>query len=119
MNERWKDIIDQSKDRIDPRMMIDYVEGRLSDEERHQVERILVDGSFEQDAVEGLFAMENRDRLPTIINQLQLDLSKKTRTRKKKLEAFSHHPQLLTLTTTILILLLAILGYVLYRMSVK
>lgn len=111
MKENLKDILSHLHSEVDQQTLLKYLHGKLSAEEQHELEKALVDDSFEADAVEGLAAIENKQNIPALVHQLNRELKKKTGRRKKwpfrreaKLESW-------LLLTIVLILLLAVIAY--------
>jgi hypothetical protein len=108
MNDKWHDILNKSG-QITEQKLMDYLEGRLSPEESHEVEKLMVDSGFIDDAVEGLSQMKDKQKIAGILHELNGQL--KTRTRpKKRRKICSFIPDQLTLAvaTTITVLLLIV-----------
>lgn len=104
---------------IDSRKLMDYLNGRLSDEEQHEMERLMEDSEMNSDALEGLQGMGNKAGLELVAfdlnNRLKQQLQQKnTRRNKRKVTNFN-----LTVIAIVLILLLCVLGYVVIRMYNK
>lgn len=115
MTDKWKDILTE-KSSLDPQKLMDYLEGKLSDQEKHEVESILADSAFMDDAAEGLGAMKDKQKIASILFELNSQLHKKTQQRRKL--QFSNRlpfPGWLLFTTVTLILLM-VLAYIIYRM---
>jgi hypothetical protein len=115
MNDKWHDIL-QKTGQISEQKLMDYLEGKLSPGEAHEVEKLMADSGFLDDAVEGLSEMKDKQKIATILQELngQLNTRIKQKTRKNKLLI----PDQLTLTvaTTVTLLLLIVIAYVIYRM---
>lgn len=118
MNENLKDILSGLHSEVDQETLLKYLQGHLTAEEQHEVEKSLQDDAFESDAIEGLETIENKQNIPTLVAQLNRELKKKT-TRKRqwrirrdaKLEPW-------LLFALVLVLLLAILAFiVIHRMA--
>ena len=120
MKENLKDILSNLHSEVDQATLLKYLEGRLSAEEQHEVERNTMDDDFEADALEGLQDFSNKAKISSLVEQLNLDIQKKTEKKKKwphKREA-KIEPWLLI--TILLILLIAIIGFlVIYKMQAK
>ena len=63
--------------------MLGYLRNNLSSQERHAVEKHLVDCSFCSDALEGLKKMENENRILTITDDLRRLVRKRKTGRRK------------------------------------
>lgn len=114
MNNELLNILSQVKD-ADQRKLLDYLENKLSPEERHEVERLLIDSDFESDAAEGLEQVIEKHDLPVVINQLNKRLIKKLHGRRKKLLKKKPPELMIPVVTTIIILLLVLMFYILLR----
>ena len=115
MTDKWKDILTQ-KSALDPQKLMDYLEGKLSDKEKHEVESVLADSAFMDDAAEGLNEMKDKQKIASILFELNSHLHKKTQQRRKL--QFSNRlpfPGWL-IFTTVTIILLIVLAYIIFRM---
>lgn len=104
---------------IDSQRLMDYLSGKLSDEEQHEMERLMEDSEMENDALEGLQGADNKGlELVTFdLNRKlkqQLQLKGNNRRGKRKITNFN-----LTVIAIVLILLLCALGYFIIRMYNK
>jgi flagellar biosynthesis chaperone FliJ len=119
MKENLKDILSHLHSEVDQETLLKYLQGKLSADEQHELEMNLLDDPFEADAAEGLAAMENKQNIPLLVNQLNRELKKKTERQKKwsfrreaKLESWM-------LVAIVLILLLAVIGYLVIHYMVR
>lgn len=115
MNKDLLNILPDNNDGMDDRKLIDYLEGKLSGEEKHQVEKWLADHDMAGDALEGLENMKEKKNLQQYVDQLnknlQVQLQKKKRHRVKM--RLKEYPWIYF--TVVLILLLCIIGYFVLR----
>lgn len=118
MNENLKDILSNLNAEVDQETLLKYLQGKLTAEEQNSVEKTLVDDPFEADAVEGLQAMQDKQQLPSIVKQLNRDLQKKTSPQQW---LFKHEAKVESwlLLTIVIILLLAVISYLIYRQTVR
>ena len=116
MKDKWNDIIDHTSDHIDEQMLMDYLEGRLSPEEKHRVELIMSESRFVDDAIEGLAAMKDKQKIATILHELNSQLHQKTRKKLRKYNVLIPDQQTLTIAAIISILLLAVIAFVIFKM---
>jgi len=111
MNTDLFNILSQSKD-IDQQKLLDYLQDKLSPEERHEIEKLLVDADFESDAAEGLATVSDKQQLPVLMSELNRKLIKKLSKRRKKRLGAKPLPNILTpVVATIIILLLILMFY--------
>src|ERR671927_508643 len=88
MKENLKDILSNLHSEVDQETLLKYLEGKLSSDQQHEVEKNLLDDEFEADALEGLQNIKDKQKISALVEQLNLELKKKTarkeRWRKKK-----------------------------------
>ncbi len=91
---------------------MDYLSDKLSGEEKHEMEKLMIGSALVNDAVEGLQQFENKKYLLAFAEQLNADLHKqleKKRQRKQKLK-LKEQPWLYI--AIILILALLVIGFI-------
>ena len=93
MNNDLLNILSNSNKDIDNQKLMDYLAGKLSAEENHEVERLMAENEFMNDALEGLENVKNRKHLEKLVSQLNTDLhtkleKKKLRKEKRKLKEY-------------------------------
>lgn len=115
MSEKWEDILAQYPS-LDPQQLIDYLEGRLSDAEKHAVEARMADSDFMSDAMEGLAGVRDSGQIPSIVHELNSRLHKKTRERRKRLFRNGIFFPDWLLYAIVITILLVVLGFLVYRM---
>ena len=110
---------DKRQNDIDELMLMNYLEGKLTPEQQHQVEEAMMESPFLNDAVDGLSIVTNKQRAAVILDELNKEITQKTKSKNSKKIKYNHLiPNMQTLITsaTIVILLLVIIGYVLIKM---
>ncbi len=115
MNDKWLDIL-QKSGHISEQKLMDYLQGKLSPEESHDVEKLMIDSGFINDAVEGLSEMKDKQKIATILQELNGQLTKKIHPKSRKNSLFIPDQLTLAVATTVTVLLLIIIAYVIYRM---
>ncbi len=112
MNKELLDILSEAKG-TDQQKLLDYLQGNLSEEERHEIEKLLLDSDFDSDAAEGLEQVSDKTKLPVVMNELNRQLVKKLAKRRRK----SNRPinLMVPVVTTIIILLLVLMFYLYIR----
>ncbi len=115
MSDELKDILSNSNKDIDNQQLMDYLSRQLSGQDIHDLEKMMADDEFVNDAVEGLQQFDNKKDLTAYVQQLNDDLKKqlekkKARKDKRKLENFPwiHF-------AVVLLLLLCIIAYVVIK----
>ncbi len=84
MNKDLLNILSNSNKDIDNQQLMDYLAGKLSEEEKHAVEMQLAENEFASDAVEGLAAVQNKRDINVVVDQLNRELHKKLSQKPNK-----------------------------------
>ena len=115
MNEDLLNILSNANKDIDNQKLVDYLDGKLSEEEKHEVEAMMSDSNFMNDAMEGLEKIKDKKNIQVYIEQLNKDLQKQLEKKKKRLQKrrLKEYPWIYL--AIILILLLCIVGYFVIR----
>ena len=112
MNPDIFKILSESNKDIDNQKLMDYVAGKLSAGESHELEAQMAENEFLNDALEGLQHVKDKKNLEGIVDVLNNDLhkklnQKKSRKEKRKIKEFTW-----IYYTIVLILLFIILTWV-------
>ncbi|MCO5237590.1 MAG: hypothetical protein M9933_15120 [Chitinophagaceae bacterium] len=99
----------------DQQKMLNYVQNKLSPEEKHEVEKLLIDSDFESDAAEGLEQVKDKDNLALVVKDLNKSLTRKLANRRKNFLKRNKPSLMLPVTATIIIIALVIMFYLLLR----
>jgi len=110
MNKDLLNILLNSNKDIDNQQLMDYLAGKLSEEEKHAVEMQLAENDFMSDAVEGLEIVKNKRDINVFVDQLNRDLHKKL-FRKSKRQRRKAIQQRWTFAAIILILALLLAAW--------
>jgi len=117
MPDNLKDILSHLSPDVDQETLLKYLEGRLSDEQRNEVEKKMMTTNFNDDAMEGLQEIKNKENISSLVEQLNRDLHKKLERKKKKREKLRFKDQPWLYVAILIILLLIVLSYiVIHRM---
>ncbi len=111
MSEKLKDILSHLSTEIDQETLLKYLEGKLSDEQKHEIEKRMLDSEFNNDAMEGLQEIRYKERISSLVDQLNRDLHKKLDKKKKKREKLRFKDQPWLYIAIVIILLLIVLSY--------
>jgi hypothetical protein len=71
-------------DALNDDQLLNYLQGNLTDEERHAIELQMLEDDFANDALEGLETVGNKAQLPTYIDQLNHQLQKSVAAKKQR-----------------------------------
>jgi anti-sigma factor RsiW len=84
MNSDLLNILSNSGKDIDNQQLMDYLAGKLSAEQKHEVEKRMAENEFMNDALEGLEAVKDKRDINLFVEQLNRDLQKKLQQKKAK-----------------------------------
>jgi hypothetical protein len=107
MQENLKDILSHLSTDVDQETLLLYLQGKLTPEKQHELEKQLLENEFAAEALEGLQQFEDKENLALVAAQLNRDLKKKTsRKAKRKIQRIQAEPWLLLFLFLFLILIL-------------
>ena len=84
MNNNLLNILSNSNKDIDNQQLMDYLAGKLPEEEKHAIEMQLAENDFMNDAAEGLETIPDKKDINVFVEQLNRDLHKKLQQKKQK-----------------------------------
>lgn len=118
MSGDLKDILSNLNPEIDQELLLQYLQGKLSAAQQHEVEKQMMKDDFDADALEGLSGLKDRKKLQFMVEQLNQELRKKTNKKnKKKLRELNIPPWIII--SLVIILVLIIVSYVIIFMYMK
>lgn len=117
MSDKLKDILSNLSTEVDQETLLKYLEGRLTEEQKHEIEKRMLGSDFTDDAMEGLQEIRNKEKISSLVEQLNRDLHKKLERKKKRREKLRFKDQPWLYIAIVIILLLIVLSYiVIHRM---
>lgn len=115
MKENLKDILGHLNSEVDQQTLLKYLEGKLSPQEQHELEKRSLDDEFSADALEGLQDISNKAKVASLVEQLNKDLQKKTAKKKRWPHRRDASPPPWLLITIVAILLIIVISYFVIR----
>ncbi len=115
MPENLKDILSHLSTGIDQETLLLYLQDKLSEEKKQEVEEKLLENEFADDAVEGLKQFRDKQQVSYMVEMLNRDLKKKTEKKKQRREKLKLKDQSLLYISIIIILLLIVFSYMVIR----
>ena len=115
MAENYKDILSNLSTEVDQETLLLYLQGKLSEEKKHEVEKQLLQGDFEEDAMDGLQEFKDKEQLQYMVEMLNRDLKKKTTKKKLRREKLNIKYQPWIYISILILLLLIAICYVYIR----
>ena len=116
MNNDLLNILAEEGNDFDNQKLIDYLNGKLSGDEKLAVESWMTANNMAIDAMEGLQAMREKKNLPLYIEQLNRNMHEQLQKKKEQQlrRKLKEYPWIYF--AVVLILLLSIIGYFILRM---
>ena len=111
MNNDLLNILSNSNKDIDNQKLMDYLSGKLSEQEKHEVEMWMVDNEFENDAMEGLQQMAGNKKLDGYVDQLNKELTQYIKQKKERRDKKRINTGFWVYTAVAFILIIIILAY--------
>ncbi|MGG9960947.1 hypothetical protein [Ferruginibacter sp. SUN106] len=115
MSDDLKNILNNSNKDIDNQKLMDYLSQQLSKQDTHELEKMMAEDDFINDAVEGLAEFDNVKKLPLSVEQLNRELQKQIAKKKDRREKRKIKDQPWVYFTIILLLILTIVCYVIIK----
>ena len=120
MKENLKDILSHLNTEIDQEALLQYLQGKLTPEKQHELERKALENEFAADALDGLQQIGDKQNLQFVVDQLNRDLKRKTEKKKKFREKLRlKNDNWLPLVLFIVLLLIVHSYFILHRMMQK
>ena len=111
MSENLKDILSNLNPDIDQETLLQYLQGKLSTEQQHEVEKQLMENEFDADALEGLQNFKDKKNINLLVDQLNADLKKRTEKKKRFKQKLKLELEPSVLIALVIILLLIVISY--------
>lgn len=115
MAENLKDILSNLSPDIDQETLMLYLQGKLSEQKKHEVEEKLLENEFADDAMDGLKEFRDKEQVSYMVEMLNRDLKKKTEKKKKRREKMKLPEMPWLYITIVIFLLLIVLCYFVIR----
>ena len=115
MNKDLLNILSNSNKDIDNQQLMDYLAGKLTGDELHEVEKSMADNEFLNDAIEGLQSMSNKKDMQTYVNELNAGMQKSLAKKKQRRLKRQLREEPWGLLAIVLVIVLCIIGYVVIR----
>lgn len=118
MSDNLKDILSNLSPEVDQETLLRYLQGHLTSEQQHEVEKRMLEDDFEAEALEGLSHFNDGKKAELLLAQLKADLKKKTEKKKRFRQKLQLKLDPLIIVAVVVILLLIIIAFViLHRMA--
>ena len=115
MSNELFDILSNSNKDIDNQKLMDYLSNKLSAEEKHDLEKKMVDSPLINDALEGLQDFKNKQDVSVFVTQLNDNLHKQLEIKKRRKQKRKLKDQPWVLLAIILILMLIVICFLVIK----
>ena len=115
MNPDLKDILSNLNPEIDQETLLLYLQGKLSAQQQHEVEKQLIDDELQSDALEGLEKFSDKKKLEALIHQLNYDLKKKSAQKNARKKQELKLDSWLIVTVVIILFLIILSFFIIHR----
>ena len=114
MNELLNILSNSNKD-IDNQQLMDYLSGKLSADERHDLEKQMSGSELVNDAVEGLENFKSTEKIGDLVTQLNSNLNKHLEKKKYRRDKRKIKDQPWVYLAVVIILALAIICFIVIK----
>lgn len=112
MSDNLKDILSHLSSEVDQETLLKYLNGQLSEEQKHDLEKKMMSNDFTDDALEGLEKIRDKEKIAPLVKQLNIDLQKKLQKKKHRIERLRFKDQPWTYIAILIILILIVISYI-------
>lgn len=112
MSEKYKDILSHLSTEMDQETLLLYLQDKLSEEKKHEIEKKLLENEFADDAMEGLQQFKDKQQVAYTVEMLNRDLKKKLEKKKKRREKLRIKDQPWLYITIFILVLLIVISYI-------
>ncbi len=115
MSENYKDILSHLSTEVNQETLLLYLQNKLSEEKKHEVEKILLENEFADDAVEGLQEIKDKQQIAYMVEILNRNLKSKLKKKKQQREKMKLKDQPWLYIAVLILILLMVLSYIFIR----
>ena len=119
MPSNYKDILSHLSTEIDQETLLLYLQGKLSEQQKHEVEKKLMQDEFNDDSMEGLQEFKDKEQLQYMVEMLNRELKKKTARKKQMREKRRFKDQPWLYLSILILILLIVLCYIVVTRLLK
>ena len=112
MSSNYKDILSNLSTDVDQETLLLYLQNKLPEDKKHEVEKQLLQNEFNEDAADGLQEFKDKEQLLFMVEMLNRDLKKKTEKKKQQKEKMKIKDQPWLYISILLLMLLIVLAFI-------
>lgn len=117
MEGNLKDILSHLSTEIDQETLLLYLQGKLSPEKQHEVEKHILENEFAAEALEGLKGFRDQEKITILVNQLNQDLRLKAAGKRKRKKESAAEPWLVI--ALVMIMVLIVISYLIIHQQLR
>lgn len=110
MDDKLKDILSNLNKDVGQDKLLEYISGRMTNEQMHELESAISEDEFNSDAFDGLQEIKNKETLNQLLLQMNTSLHQQLREKRRKKNKGIHFDNNL-ITAIIIILLTCVVAY--------
>jgi hypothetical protein len=111
MQQNYKDILSHLSTDVDQETLLLYLQEKLTEEKKHEVEKKLLENEFAGEALEGLQEIKDKQQIAYMVEMLNRDLAKKVEKKKKRREKMRIKDQPWLYISLLIIIILIVISY--------
>lgn len=115
MSENFKDILSHLSTEVDQETLLLYLQDKLTEEKKHEVEKKLLENEFAGDALEGLQAMKDKQQITYMVEKLNRDLQKRVKAKKQRRAKLEIKVQPWLYISLLILIILIVISYIVIR----
>ena len=115
MPSNYKDIFSHLSNEVDQETLLLYLQNKLSEEKKHEIEKKLIESEFTDDAVEGLRKIKDKRQIQYMVEMLNRDLKNKLQKKKERRRKLEIKDQPWLYVSILIFILLIIISYMIIR----
>ena len=114
-----KDILSHLNPDIDQETLLLYLQNKLSEEKKHELEKKLLENEFAGEAMEGLQEIHDKQQIAYMVEMLNRDLKNKLEKKKKRREKMRIKDQPWLYISVLILILLIVISYMVIQKFLK
>jgi len=115
MPDNYKDILSHLSTEVDQETLLLYLQNKLSEEKKHEVEKRLLNNEFADEAIEGLQQIKDKRQVAYMVEMLNRDLKNKLEKKKKRREKMQLKDQPWLYFVILIFIILIIISYIIIQ----
>jgi len=117
MPDNYKDILSNPSNEVDQETLLLYLQNKLSEEKKHEVEKKLLESEFAEDAIDGLQQIKDKKQIACMVEMLNRDLKNKLKKKKRRREKMQLKDQPWIYIVILIFILLIIISFFIIQKS--